>query len=356
VKKTSLLLSAFGLIVLWVGAVCGEGLAVSDEVAAVDNIPPAPVTGLQVLDASGEVGESIVVTWTLSSDDAISTTSPGNGLVPRGGVYGYRVYRETESVNASLIATLSPGVSEYVDTQVESGGAYLYEVRSFDLDNETELKVIPGTEEDLARFVVVGGAAGVTIVATIKGQMRLDAELNLEDQAAVDAFTTRFVTDVSKALDISSDRVEVTGISAGSVVVEFEIAAAPEGVAEPTAADALVQLQSLVAEDPQLFADLGAVLELADESTTEIVRVTQPLGEDGTPILGWFTREGDTVDFDDFFLFADHFGLNEGDDGYDSMFDIVATGTIDFDDFFRFADDFGKGVANAADIRAQLGL
>ena len=354
-KKMSLLLSAFGLIVLWVGAVCGEGLAVSDEVAAIDNIPPAPVTGLQALDASGEDGESIVVTWALSTDDAVSAAT-FDGLVPRGGVYGYRVYREAESVDASLIATLSPGVSEYVDTQVESGGAYLYEVRSFDLDNETGLKVIPGTEEDLARFVVVGGGAGVTVVATIKGQMRLDAELDLENQAAVDAFSARFVTDVSTALDISSDRVKVTGISAGSVVVEFEIAAAPEGVTEPSAADALVQLQSLVAEDPQVFADLGAVLELADESTTEIVRVTQPLDPDGAPILGWFTREGESVDFDDFFLFADHFGLSEGDDGYDSLFDIVATGTIDFDDFFRFADDFGKVVVNAADIRAQLGL
>ncbi|MBT4499025.1 MAG: hypothetical protein HOC74_14955 [Gemmatimonadetes bacterium] len=355
-KRTSLLLSAFVLIALWVGAVCGEGLVISDEVAAIDNIPPAPVTELQALDASGEGGESIVVTWMLSIDDAVSATSSGNGLVPRGGVYGYRVYREAESETASLIATLSPGVSEYVDTQIESGGAYLYEVRSFDLDNETELKVIPGSVEDLARFVVVGGGAGVDIVATIKGQMRLDAELDLEDQGAVEAFTTRFVTDVAAALSISSDRVKVTGISAGSVVVEFEIVAPAEGVTEPTAADALVQLQSLVAEDPQVFADLGEVLELADESTTEIVRVTQPLDVDGAPILGWFTREGESVDFDDFFLFADHFGQSEGDAEYDSIFDIVATGTIDFDDFFRFADDFGKVVVNAADIRAQLGL
>jgi len=354
VKRMSLLLSVFGLVVLWAGVVFGQR-AVSDEVAAVDNIPPAPVTGLQVLDASGDEGESIVVTWTLSSDDAVSATD-FDGLVPRGGVYGYRVYRETESVDASLIATLSPGVSEYVDTQIEDGGAYLYEVRSFDMDNETGLKVIPGSADDLARFVVVGGGAGVNIVATIKGQMRLDAELDLEDQAAVDAFKTRFISDVSTKLSISANRIEVTGVSAGSVVVKFEIAPAAEGATEPTAADALVQLQSLVAEDPQVFADLGGVLELADESTTEIVRVTQPLDADGASILGWFTREGEAVDFDDFFLFADNFGRKEGDENYDPLFDIVATGTIDFDDFFRFADDFGKVVVNAADIRAQLGL
>ena len=66
------------------------------------------------------------------------------------------------------------------------------------------------------------------------------------------------------------------------------------------------------------------------------------------PVWVWFTREGDQVDFDDFFLFADHFGTEQGQPGYDARFDIVANGRIDFGDFFRFADDFGKVVANAS--------
>ena len=56
------------------------------------------------------------------------------------------------------------------------------------------------------------------------------------------------------------------------------------------------------------------------------------------------------VDFDDFFLFADHFGTAQGETGYDARFDIVPNGRIDFGDFFRFADDFGKVVANASVI------
>ena len=57
------------------------------------------------------------------------------------------------------------------------------------------------------------------------------------------------------------------------------------------------------------------------------------------------------MDLFDFFLFADHFGKGQGDDGFDAIFDIVPNGMIDFDDFFRFADDFGKVVANAALIQ-----
>ena len=89
---------------------------------------------------------------------------------------------------------------------------------------------------------------------------------------------------------------------------------------------------------------------MEDNSTSELVPVIAPLDRNGDPILGWFTREGDQVDFDDFFLFADHFGTEQEQPGYDARFDIVANGRIDFGDFFRFADDFGKVVANASVI------
>ncbi len=47
------------------------------------------------------------------------------------------------------------------------------------------------------------------------------------------------------------------------------------------------------------------------------------------------------VDFDDFFLFADHFG------GQDPLYDLDRGGTVDFNDFFLFADQFGQGSAPA---------
>jgi hypothetical protein len=47
------------------------------------------------------------------------------------------------------------------------------------------------------------------------------------------------------------------------------------------------------------------------------------------------------VDFDDFFLFADHFGTQ------DPVYDLNHSGLVDFDDFFLFADQFGVGTAAA---------
>ncbi len=52
-------------------------------------------------------------------------------------------------------------------------------------------------------------------------------------------------------------------------------------------------------------------------------------------LAGDFDGNG-KVDFDDFFIFADHFG------GTDPLCDMNANGKVDFDDFFIFADHFGE--------------
>ncbi len=49
----------------------------------------------------------------------------------------------------------------------------------------------------------------------------------------------------------------------------------------------------------------------------------------------------DLVDFDDFFLFADHFGSQ------DPVYDLDHGGLVDFNDFFIFADHFGERAAPA---------
>jgi hypothetical protein len=48
------------------------------------------------------------------------------------------------------------------------------------------------------------------------------------------------------------------------------------------------------------------------------------------------------VGFDDFFLFADHFGLETGMPGFEERYDLDGSGLVDFDDFFIFADYFGR--------------
>lgn len=60
-----------------------------------------------------------------------------------------------------------------------------------------------------------------------------------------------------------------------------------------------------------------------------------------TPFVGDFNGD-DVVDFADFFLFADHFGLMTADANWDASYDFDGDADVDFDDFFVFADHFGK--------------
>lgn len=334
---------------LWVGA-AGAQLATTSPVGAVDNIPPAPVTNLQALVASGADARSVALTWTLSVDDARSFTSVGGVIVPTGDVRGYRVYRQGDDGVDLLLATLSPGVSDYVDNGVVDGLSYIYSVRPFDLDNESDVDVVAGSEADLARIVLVGGASEVVVETTIKGKMTINSNLDLTDVGAVDLFSSQFIQDLAALLGISPSRIKITKLAAGSVIVSFEIAEPAAGVQEPSATASLTKLKTEVTAGTNAFDSLGGVLALDDESTSVLVPVSAPVDADGNAILGWFTRQGDTVGFDDFFLFADHFGTSQGDEGYDALFDIVPNGSIDFEDFFRFADDFGKVIANAAVI------
>ena len=327
-------------------------LATSGAVAAIDNIPPGPVTELQALVASGSDTRTVALTWTLSADDARSFTTFGGQIVPTGDVRGYRVYRQQEEGVEELVATLGAGVSEFVDDVVIEGASYIYDVRPFDSDNETNVDVIPGSTEDLARIVLVGGASEVVVETRIEGELTFDSNLDLQDQEAVTIFTDELIRQLAEALGIDPSRIIITDIQQGSIVVSFQIAGGVDNFPnEPTPVDALVELKRQVQETQDLFATLAPLLAFVDQSTTVLVPVTVPVDADGNAIFGWFTREGDAVDFDDFFLFADNFGKSEGDVGYDPLFDISPNGAVDFDDFFRFADDFGKVVANALSIQ-----
>ena len=54
-----------------------------------------------------------------------------------------------------------------------------------------------------------------------------------------------------------------------------------------------------------------------------------------------FSGDG-RVDFADFLLFVQRFGLSEGDEEYDAKYDLDSDGTIGFGDFLIFASAFGK--------------
>ncbi len=65
------------------------------------------------------------------------------------------------------------------------------------------------------------------------------------------------------------------------------------------------------------------------------------LDANGDEIFGDF--DGDAaVTFDDFFQFADNFGLTSASPIWDPAFDLNGDEAVNFDDFFTFADNFGK--------------
>ena len=239
------------IVLIVVGVVMGGlpvfgQLAISDPIKAVDNIPPEPVFGILAADTPADQGQSISLRWNLSADDTQGFSSFGGTIVPRSGIHGYRIYRSIADIedNAEeLVATVGPGVDEFIDSTVEKGILYTYAIRPYDADNETDPLIESGSEVDLAR--------------------------------------------IAQALDNT---------------------------------------------------------------------FIQPLGEDGTPIVGWFSGQGNGVGFNDFFLFAENFGRSIDGNDFDPLFDIVVNQRIDFDDFFRFAEDFGKIVSNAAEIQETIGL
>jgi hypothetical protein len=81
------------------------------------------------------------------------------------------------------------------------------------------------------------------------------------------------------------------------------------------------------------------------------------LDANGQVVLGLFGQDN-SVDFDDFFIFADHFGSTKADDKYEAAFDLNVTGLskdkVDFDDFFVFADFFGRSVEVAGKVLPTL--
>lgn len=240
-----------GVLLSAPGQAAGE-LVVSAPAAGRDELPPAPATDIRAIDRPDDEGGCISVSWSLSPDDRIVFVAlPPAGYLPTAGpgtvtrqslVRGYRVYRSRAGGEVQLVVQVGPGVSRYLDQDLDDGISYSYEVRPYDSAHETPAAaILPGTAADEAR-------------------------------------TARPMDNRARPLDIF-----------------------------------------------------------------------------GQPVLGWFNPADDTVGFDDFFLFADHFGRVEGETEFDARFDLSVDGRIDFADFFVFADYFGVQVANRSELVGSFG-
>jgi hypothetical protein len=93
-----------------------------------------------------------------------------------------------------------------------------------------------------------------------------------------------------------------------------------------------------------------------NETTSELERTAMSIrnnvvDKNGKVIYGLFGMDN-RVGFDDFFIFADNFGLTAADENFEPAFDLApsASPKIDFDDFFVFADNFGRGIEAAGKV------
>ena len=127
-----------------VDGVLSSSITVTEEsVGAIDNIAPLAVPSFSVLDAPNDEGSRIVLTWALSPSDQVLQDVVTEAIGPLGsgpvvGVYGYSIYRRAAGEDEfARIAQVDAGVTSFVDETALHGVRYTYQVRAYDLDNET---------------------------------------------------------------------------------------------------------------------------------------------------------------------------------------------------------------------------
>ena len=125
------------------GAVQQSEVTVTEEaVRAIDDIEPLAVPSLSALDVPNDEGGHVALTWVHSPSDVVLQGVAGAvgpaPYEPVRGVYGYRIYCRAEGEDAFvLIGQVARGATSFVDESALHGVRYTYQVRPFDLDNET---------------------------------------------------------------------------------------------------------------------------------------------------------------------------------------------------------------------------
>ncbi len=112
-------------------------------VRAIDDIAPDAVPSFSVLDAPNDEGSRIALTWTRSPSDQLLQGAVAGAVGPAAtepvvGVHGYNIYRRAAGEDEFvLVGQVDAGVTAFVDETALHGVRYTYQVRPFDLDNET---------------------------------------------------------------------------------------------------------------------------------------------------------------------------------------------------------------------------
>ncbi|MBI2502016.1 MAG: CHRD domain-containing protein [Candidatus Latescibacteria bacterium] len=214
------------------------------------------------------------LSWDLSADDFVRQSPAGDDFTSGGtfvninDVASYQIWRSALGGDYELIDTVDGGQATYIDTGVESGVPYTYAVSSVDAAGNSsapvESEVVSFGPPGEAKTKLPENAAPIAQAVT----MRFSSTVNVNDQAAVQTFTTNLKSLLADLLGIPQSRIIIKGVRAGSVIVDFEITDDPDS----PASEAVAQLNEVVATDPQVFADagLGDLLDYEASQTTAI--------------------------------------------------------------------------------------
>ena len=316
-------LTLLGLSVFLCASPAAEALTVSSQMAAgLDDRAPGPV---------GEVnaelnldGTSVTISWTLADDDFVRQ-APAGGDFTSGGVFinvndveSYGIWRQTVGFgDPELIDEVDAGETSYVDETVITGETYTYLVTAAD-GSGNQSDAVESGQVNLGPPPTAEVEAPEETESAQYVQMTFEAELDVDDEEAVEDFASAFIAELALLLGIDPSQITITSITQGSVIVEFTIE-------RDDAVEAQQELEELVTEDPEVLAEVagtateyGAItvseLDMGDaeidgELTESFGYTNNPEDPDATLIIAAeIEGDGFSIDTESLLLAADESG------------------------------------------------
>jgi hypothetical protein len=292
--------------------------SVAEDIGAVEEIVTALASEIDfgVVDPGDVVTE--IFTFSNNADDPEAILSVSSDLVGPG-------FTVSDPLNLAVGESGDVEISFDASLVGDVNGDYLGFLTIFTNDPNNRV-----TDIDLSASIEDGLEEGILVVSGA-----VPANFG---KVIIETSRTREVKITNAGdLDLSGD-VVIEGDPAFSTDVEtFSLAGGEVQVVTvtftPTLAEAAKGELVITSDDagnPEVIVGLsGSGAEAGGEQIL--------VDTDGVQIFGDIDGNGQ-VDFDDFFQFADNFGLASPD----PVADFDGNGQVDFDDFFLFADNFGK--------------
>ena len=292
--------------------------SIAEDIGAVEEIATALSSEIDfgVVDPSDIVTE--VFTFTNNADDPEAVLTVSSALSGPG-------FTVSDPLNLGVGESGDVEISFDASLVSDVNGDYsgLLTIYTNDPNNRvTDIDLFASIEDGLDEgSLVVSGAVPANFGSVIVGTSRI-REVEITNAGDL-ALSGDVMVEGDGAFSADVESFSLAGGEVQVVTVTFT-----PTLAEAAAGELVITSDD--ADNPEVVVALsGTGAEAGDQQIL--------VDADGVQIFGDIDGNG-TVDFDDFFQFADNFGLASPD----PVADFDGNGVVDFDDFFLFADNFGK--------------